>query len=228
MAFDDPSRVRERLTIGLSTRAPAPGRFRRVLCEHRGGPATRIGAHRAPYWPVRNPSLKRSRSALIRATMDPCPKRNWTGPLVCEGGPVFFFAWSMGFGREPRGSRPIQKHKAKSRTEAVAAPRTGRTPGTRMERAVLSASGLGRDDRDWVVGSCGSEPLRRPVGPMIIGLIGSDGSVRFVTAGADRVDRAQEGWGTSVARWIRDTPGGPHGSQVRDRPCASRMGEGCH
>ena len=32
------------------------------------------------------------------------------------------------------------------------------------------------------------------------------------------VSSAQEGWDTSVARRIRNIPGGPHGSQVRDRP----------
>jgi len=35
-----------------------------------------------------------------------------------------------------------------------------------------------------------------------------------MAAVTDRVVRAQEGSGTSVARWIRDTPGGPHGCQV--------------
>ncbi len=33
---------------------------RRVLCEHRSGPDTGIGARRAPYWPVRKPFVSRS------------------------------------------------------------------------------------------------------------------------------------------------------------------------
>ncbi len=39
------------------THAPAPGRFRRVRCEHRDGMATRIGVRRAPDCPVRNANV---------------------------------------------------------------------------------------------------------------------------------------------------------------------------
>ena len=43
-------------------------------------------------------------------------------PSLVTGDRSLFFAPPLGFDREERGSEPIQRHKAKSRTEAVAAP----------------------------------------------------------------------------------------------------------
>ncbi len=48
----------QRTDDGTQNTRTAPGHSRRLLCERRGGPATSIGAYRAPVWPGHNPGVK--------------------------------------------------------------------------------------------------------------------------------------------------------------------------
>ncbi len=130
-----------------------------------------------------------------------------------EAGPVsrtltrdrsFFHALTLPFVREGRRFRPMDSHKAKSRTESTAAPR----PDWSIENHVRS----GRDSRGGSTGMQGRRgDCRRP------GTLHSSGSGLIVWSAPGRLGH--------VGRSITEIPGGPDDKQIRDRLCDSEPGE---
>ena len=68
-----------------------------MLCEHRSGQATEMGARRAPYWPVREPTVKRSNGSRIAISIPP-----WPDEVYLEGG-----AGTSRVARSARVAQPV-------------------------------------------------------------------------------------------------------------------------